>query len=163
MRRPMIPVLALAMTAAGASVAPARAQAQMQSTKPVVTLEQVKRVVAAAEAEAARNNWNVVIAIVDDGGHLMYLQRSERVQIASLEIAQKKARSAAYYRRATKGFADALNDGRSSVLALPNAMPLEGGVPLLIGDVVVGAIGVSGVTAQQDGQIAAAGAAVLGN
>lgn len=161
MRRPPIPILALAVMAAAATLAPKHAHAQ--ATKPVLTLEQVKRVVAAAEAEAARNNWNVVIAVVDDGGNLMYLQRNERVQLASLEIAQKKARSAAYYRRPTKGFSDALAEGRTAVLTLPDAMPLEGGVPLLIGDVVVGAIGVSGVTAQQDGQIAAAGAAVLPN
>ena len=161
MRRPTIPILALAVIAAAATLAPEQAHAQ--ATKPVLTLEQVKRVVAAAEAEAARNNWNVVIAVVDDGGNLMYLQRNERVQLASLEIAQKKARSAAYYRRPTKGFSDALAEGRTAVLTLPDAMPLEGGVPLLIGDVVVGAIGVSGVTAQQDGQIAAAGAAVLPN
>ena len=161
MRRPTIPILALVVIAAAATLAPARAHAQ--ATKPVLTLEQVKRVVAAAEAEAARNDWNVVIAVVDDGGNLMYLQRNERVQLASLQIAQKKARSAAYYRRATKGFSDALAEGRTAVLTLPDAMPLEGGVPLLIGDVVVGAIGVSGVTAQQDGQIAAAGAAALPN
>ena len=161
MRRPMIPILALVIAVA-TSLAPGRAHAQAQLTTPVLTLEQVKRVVAAAEAEAASNTWNVVIVVVDAGGHLMHLQRSERVQLASLEIAQKKARSAAFYRRATKAFADALNEGRTSVLSLPNAMPLEGGVPLMIGDVVVGAIGVSGVTAQQDGQIAAAGAAALG-
>ena len=161
MRRPTTPILALAVIAAAATLVPQHAHAQ--ATKPVLTLEQVKRVVAAAEAEAARNDWNVVIAVVDDGGNLMYLQRNERVQLASLEIAQKKARSAAYYRRATKGFSDALAEGRTAVLTLPDAMPLEGGVPLLIGEVVVGAIGVSGVTAQQDGQIAAAGAAVLPN
>ena len=82
MRRPTIRILALAVIAASATLVPQHAHAQ--ATKPVLTLEQVKRVVAAAEAEAARNDWNVVIVVVDDGGNLMYLQRNERVQLASL-------------------------------------------------------------------------------
>lgn len=127
-----------------------------------LTLSQVKKIAAAAEAEAASNNWRVIIAIVDAAGHLLYLQRDENAQLASLEIAQAKARTAALYRRPTKVFADFLAEGRQTPHFLPNVMPLEGGLPILLDGKVVGAIGVSGVTAQQDGQIAAAGVAALG-
>lgn len=128
--------------------------------KKILSLEDAKRVVAAAEAEARRNNWNVVIAIVDDGGHLIYLQR-ERVQLGSIDVAITKAKVALMFRRPTRVWEDTVGSGRYGYLAMPGMLPLEGGVPLTYKDDIVGAIGVSGVKSFEDGQIAAAGAAAL--
>jgi glc operon protein GlcG len=97
-------------------------------------------------------------AVVDQGGYLVHLRRLDGTQLGSVAVAEEKAKSAALFRRPTKAFADALASGRTAVLRLPGAIPIEGGVPLLVGDQVVGAIGVSGVMAEQDGQIAEAGA-----
>ena len=108
-------------------------------------------------AEATRNRWSVVIAIVDDGGNLLLLERMDGTQLGSVEVAQAKARSAVLFRRPTKVFSDRLAEGGTALLSLPGALPIEGGVPLAVNDTVVGAIGVSGVTSQQDGQIAQAG------
>ena len=131
------------------------------ASKPVLTLEDAKRIAAAAEAEARRNDWNVVIAIVDDGGHLLYLQRSHDTQFGSVETARCKAHAAAAFQRPTKASEDAVLSGRLIHLALPGVIPSEGGVPLKINDVTVGGLGISGVRSFQDGQIAAAGAAAL--
>jgi|SRR3990172_756110 len=128
--------------------------------KKIMKLEDAKRVAAAAEAEALRNDWNVVIAIVDDGGHLMYLQR-EKVQLGSIEVAITKAKVALMFRRPTKFWEDTVAAGRYGYLAMPGMLPLEGGVPLVYEDEIVGAIGISGVKSPEDGQIAAAGAAAL--
>ncbi len=136
------------------------ASAQL-ATKKVLTLEAAKKIVAAAEAEARKNNWNVAIAIVDDGGNLVYFQRLDGTQLASLEIAQFKARGAIGFRRPTKEYYDSLSSGATYVLKVPWLAPVEGGVPLVAGGEVIGAIGVSGVTSQQDGVVAAAGAAAL--
>ena len=130
-------------------------------SKPALTLEDAKRVAAAAEAEALRNDWNVVIAIVDDGGHLLYLQRSHDTQFGSVETARQKAHAAVAFQRPTKASEDAVLSGRLIHLALPGVIPAEGGVPLKINDIVVGGLGISGVRSFQDGQIAAAGAAAL--
>ena len=124
---------------------------------PAVTLERATRVAAAAETEARRNNWNVVVAIVDESGYLVLLRRMDNTQLGSVAVAQEKATSAVLFRRPTKAFAEAVASGRTAVLGLPGAIPIEGGIPLLAGGRVVGAIGVSGVTAEQDGQIAQAG------
>lgn len=129
--------------------------------KPVLTLEDARRVAAAAEAEAQRNGWKVTIAIVDDGGHLLYLQRSHDTRFGSVETAIAKAHMAAALHMPSKASEDAVMNGRLIHLALPGVIPAEGGVPLLRDDVVIGAIGISGVRAAQDGQIAAAGAAAL--
>ena len=129
--------------------------------KPVLTLEDAKRVAAAAEAEAQRNGWGVVIAVVDDGGHLLYLQRAHDTQFGSVETAMQKAHAAVAFKRPTKVSEDAVLSGRLIHLALPGVIPAEGGVPLIINDVTVGGLGISGVRSFQDGQIAAAGAAVL--
>lgn len=129
--------------------------------KPVLTLEDAKRVAAAAEAEAQRNGWRVVIAVVDDGGHLLYLQRSHDTQFGSVDTAILKAHAAAAFQRPTKTSEDAVLSGRLIHLALPGVIPAEGGVPLLSGETVVGGLGISGVRSFQDGQIAAAGAAAL--
>jgi glc operon protein GlcG len=126
--------------------------------RKVLTLDGARKVAAAAEAEAKKNNWNVVIAVVDDGGNLIYLQRMDGTQTGSIQIAIDKARTAQAFKRPTKVFEDAIAGGRNAILGINGALPLEGGVPVKSGDQLVGAIGVSGVTAQQDDQIAKAGA-----
>jgi len=129
--------------------------------KPVLTLEDAKRIAAAAELEALRNEWKVVIAVVDDGGHLLYLQRSHDTQFGSVETAIQKAHAAAAFQRPTKASEDAVLSGRLIHLALPGVIPAEGGVPLMRDGVLVGGLGISGVRSFQDGQIAQAGANVL--
>ena len=129
--------------------------------KHILTLDDAKRVAAAAEAEAQRNGWRVVIAVVDDGGHLLYLQRSHDTQFGSIDTAILKAHAAAAFQRPTKTSEDAVLSGRLIHLALPGVIPAEGGVPLMFGEAVVGGLGISGVRSSQDGQIAAAGAAAL--
>lgn len=131
------------------------------NSKPLLTLPDAKRIAAAAEAEAQQNNWRVVIAVVDDGGHLLYLQRSHDTQFGSVETAICKARAAVAFQRPTKASEDAVMSGRLIHLALPGVIPAEGGVPLEIAGVVVGGLGISGVRSSQDGQIATAGAAAL--
>jgi glc operon protein GlcG len=128
-----------------------------------ITLAQAKQVAAAAEAEAAKNRWNVVIAVVDTGGNLVLLQRMDDTQIGSIEVARAKARSSVLFRRSTKAFQDTLAAGGEGlrILKVEDAVPIEGGLPLLRDGKIVGGIGVSGVTPQQDGQIAQAGAAAL--
>ena len=131
--------------------------------KKVLTLDGAKKVAAAAEAEAKKNNWNVVIAVVDDGGNLLYLQRIDGTQTGSIQVAIDKARTAQAFKRPTKVFEDAIAGGRNALIALHGALPLEGGLPILVGGQLVGAIGVSGVKSTEDGQIAKAGADSLGN
>ena len=139
-----------------------QASAQL-ADKKVLTLEGAKKVAAAAEGEAKKNNWNVVIAVVDDGGHLVYLQRIDGTQTGSIEVAIQKARTAQAFKRPTKVFEDAIAGGRNALLALHGALPLEGGLPIMVGGQMVGAIGVSGVKSTEDGQIAKAGADSLAN
>jgi glc operon protein GlcG len=122
-----------------------------------LTLDGAKKAAAAAEAEALKNKWNVVIAIVDDGGHLLYLQRLDGTQASSSETAIRKARTSALFKRPTKALEDAVAGGRVTLLSLPNVTPLEGGVPIIYKGEVIGAIGVSGATSQQDAQVAKAG------
>ena len=129
-------------------------------TKPVLTLEAAKKLAAAAEEEAVKNKWNMVIAIVDDGGSLLYLQRLDGTQTGSIDIALQKAKTAVHFKRPSKVLEDAVNSGRTVVLAL-GGMPIEGGIPLMVDEKLIGAIGVSGATAQQDGQVAKAGADAL--
>jgi len=153
----MLSLIALAMFAALSM----NAYAQL-ADKKVLTLDAAKKIAAAAEAEARKNNWNVVIAVVDDGGHLVYLQRIDGTQTGSIDVAIGKARTAAAFKRPTKVF-DELAKTRPSITSIsPNAVLLEGGVPVVVGGQVVGAVGVSGVTSQQDAQIAEAGIAALG-
>jgi len=129
--------------------------------KPCLTLEVAKRIAAAAEAEARRNGWPVVIAIVDDGGHLLCLHRLDDTQIGSVEVATAKARAAIAFKRPTRAWEEALAGGRQGVLSLPGVVVAEGGVPLVWDGRMIGAVGVSGVKPNEDGQIARAGAAVL--
>jgi len=129
--------------------------------KPVLTLEDAKRVATAAEAEAQANGWKVVIAVVDDGGHLLYLQRNHDTQFGSVETATAKAHASVAFQRPTKASEDAVLSGRLIHLALPGVIPAEGGVPLVREGVVIGGLGISGVRSFQDGQIAAAGVIAL--
>lgn len=131
------------------------------SNKPILTLEDAKRVAVAAETEARTNEWMVVIAVVDDGGHLLYLQRSHDTQFGSVETAIAKAHAAVAFQRPTKASEDAVQSGRLIHLALPGVIPAEGGVPLIRDGVIIGGIGISGVRSSQDGQIAQAGVNAL--
>jgi glc operon protein GlcG len=126
-----------------------------------LSLDDAKRVAAAARVEAEKNGWAVVIAVVDDGGHLMYLERLDGCQKASSRIAEKKARTAILFKRPSKAIEDVVMEGRSVMMGLPGAVPLEGGVPLVKDGTFLGAIGVSGVQSFQDGVIARAGVAAL--
>lgn len=136
------------------------ASAQL-ANKKALTLSAAKTIAAAAEAEAKKNNWNVVISIVDEGANLIYLQRMDGTQIGSVDIAQMKARTAIRMKRPTKVLEDTVLGGRNTVLKLPDVLPVEGGLPLTFDGQMIGAIGVSGVTSVQDGQIAAAGLKAL--
>jgi glc operon protein GlcG len=130
--------------------------------KPVLTLDDVKIIAAAAEAEARANNWNVVISIVDDGGHLLWLQRLDGAAPISAYIAPAKAKTAALGRRESKIYEDIINNGRISFTTAPYIEGmLEGGVPIVVDGHVVGAVGVSGVKSAEDAQIAKAGIAAL--
>ncbi|MBI5007123.1 MAG: heme-binding protein [Nitrosomonadales bacterium] len=131
------------------------------AAKPILTLEDAKRVAAAAEAEAVKNEWKVVIAVVDDGGHLLFLQRSHDTQFGSVETAITKAHAAVAFQRPTKASEDAVLSGRLIHLALPGVIPAEGGIPLTRDGTLVGGIGISGVRSFQDGQIAQAGVNAL--
>jgi len=131
------------------------------ATKAVLSLAAATRVAAAAEAEAVKRNSTVVIAVVDDGGHLILLHRLDDTQVASVEVGIGKARTAAIFRRPSKDFEDQIRAGRVAAIALPGATPLQGGIPILLDGRVIGAIGVSGNTPQEDEDIAKAGAAAL--
>ncbi|MBK6788916.1 MAG: heme-binding protein [Betaproteobacteria bacterium] len=131
-------------------------------TRPFLTLDDVRAAAAAAEAEALKNGWAVTIAICDDGGHLLWLQRLDGAAPISAHIAAAKARSAALGRRETKGYEDMINQGRTAFLSAPELQGmLEGGVPILAGGHCVGAVGVSGVKSAEDAQVARAGVAAL--
>jgi len=128
-----------------------------------ISLEKAKAVMAAAETEARANDWPMVIAIVDSGGHLVTLHSFDHAQHGSVVIAQEKARCAVNFKRATKTIEDAVAQGGLNLrmLATPGALPLEGGVPLIADGRIVGAIGVSGMRSNQDGQVAEAGAKAI--
>ena len=143
------------------SLAAGVAAAAQLADKKALTLELAKQMALAAEKEASGNKWTMVIAVLDDGGNLLYLERMDETQIGSIEVAIQKARSALAFKRPTKAFEDAVAGGRVAVLKLPGAMPIEGGVPILVDGKVIGAIGVSGGTSQQDGLVAKAGADAL--
>ena len=143
-----------------AAPAPAAAPAPPLPYGMPIAMDVARRAMAAAEEEATRNNWGVAIAVVDSGGHLVMMHRLDGTQIASIRIAEGKARSALEFRRPTKALEDAVAGGGAGLrlLALEGVTPLEGGVPIQTGGRIIGAIGVSGVTSQQDAQIARAGA-----
>ena len=128
-----------------------------------IRLNDARRAAAAALAEAERNGWIMAAAVVDPAGHLVYFERMDDVQVGSVLVAQDKGRSAAQFKRPTKMFQDALAAGGEGlrILAIKGAVPVDGGVPLIVGGQIVGAIGLSGGTSAQDGQCAKAGADVL--
>ncbi len=134
----------------------------MQS-KQILTLDDVKKIAAAAETEASLNKWAVTIAIVDDGGHLLWLQRMDGAAPISSHIAPAKANTAALGRRESKVYEDIINNGRFSFMTVPvlEGM-LEGGVPIIVNGQCLGAVGVSGVKSNEDAQIAKVGIAAIG-
>jgi uncharacterized protein GlcG (DUF336 family) len=158
----------LAAAAAIVVLGTASALAQAAPTPPSppapygtpISFEKAKKALAAAEEEAVKNKWHVVITIVDSTGHLVALSRLDNVQYASLRIAEGKARTALDFRRPTKALEDAVSGGGAGLrfLAIEGLTPLEGGIPIVVDGKIIGAIGVSGVTSAQDAQIARAGA-----
>jgi glc operon protein GlcG len=153
LRRTFMAMLTLAFVAT-------LAHAQLP-VKRVLTLDLAKKIAAAAEAEALKRGSTVVIAVVDDGGYLLVLERLDDTQVASVDVGIAKARTAAIFRRPSKVFEDQVKDGRVAALGLPGAAPLQGGIPIVYEGKVVGAIGVSGNTPQEDEDIAKVGAAVV--
>jgi glc operon protein GlcG len=150
--------IALAVLALAVVGAPARADV---IEKKALTLDGARKVAAAAEAAARKHGVGVVIAVVDDGGHLLVLERLDNTQVASVEVGIGKARTAAIFRRPTREFEDGIAKGRTASLVIPGATPLQGGIPIVLEGKVIGAIGVSGDAPAQDEEIARAGAAAV--
>ena len=155
MLKTLIGACILALLAA----APARAQTTPPPYGPPIGIDAARAVMAAAESEAAKNNWAVVISIIDSGGNIVMLHRHNDVQLSSIEISQGKAKTALMFKRPSKVLDDAIAGGGAGLrfLALKDIVPLEGGVPIVLDGKIVGAIGVSGVLSSQDAQIARAG------
>jgi uncharacterized protein GlcG (DUF336 family) len=126
-------------------------------TRSMLTLDDCKMISAAAEAEAKKNNWNVCIAILDDGGHLLHAIRMDGATPANARIAVEKARTAAETRRSSAMWEERIKAGRLSMLRMPGVLPVQGGVPIVIDGECIGAVGVSGVQSHEDEQIAKAG------
>jgi glc operon protein GlcG len=152
-----------ALTLAAIVACAASVHTQTMSYGTPITVDAAKKAAAPAVAEARKNQWNMAVAIVDTAGDLVYFERMDDTQVGSVTVAIDKARSAARFKRPTKAFQDALAAGGEGlrILALQGAVPVDGGVPLTIGGRIVGAIGVSGGTSAQDGQVAAAGVGAL--
>ena len=165
MRRERLVSLAVgAMLILGVSFASAQQPAPATPPPPPpygapITLEQAKKVLAGAEAEAKKNSWNMVIVVMDSGGNLVALERMDGAQLGSIEVARDKAYSAVAFRRPTKAFDDALAQGGANlrILKLAGASPIEGGIPIVVDGKVVGSVGASGGTSAQDAQVARAG------
>lgn len=140
----------------------ASAQSPVPYGEPI-TLEKAKTVIAAAEVEANKNKWPVAIAVVDNSGFLVAFHRIDNTQLGSVEVAMKKAKTSALFRRPTKVFEDMLGTPgtNSKVLTLPDALPIEGGLPIIVDGKIIGAIGVSGVKSTEDAQVATAGTEAL--
>src|SRR6267143_3678971 len=151
--------LVLAATTAAAQQPPAAAPPPPPPYGMAISLEHAKKIMAGAEAEAKKNNWNVCIVVLDSGGNVVLLQRMDGAQFGSVEVAREKAYSAVAFRRPTKAFDDALAQGGANlrVLRLSGASPLGGGIPIVHDGKLIGAVGVSGVTSAQDAQIGRAG------
>jgi glc operon protein GlcG len=153
-------ILAIVITMATATAQQAPSAPPTTPYGPPIGLEAAKRVMVAAEAEAIKNNWGMAIAILDSTGHIVMLHKLDNTQYGSIAVAEDKARSALYYRRPSKVFEDLVAQGGIGLrtLALRGASPLEGGIPLVVDGKIIGAIGASGATSVQDGQVAKAGA-----
>lgn len=143
-------MLCLSVAAFGADLA----------TKKALTLDVVKEMVKAMEKRAAQDDWKVIICVLDDGGNLLFLERMDGAQVGSIDVAMRKAESAFKFKRPTKAFSDGVGS-RVQLVMLPGALAFEGGLPLMVDGEILGAIGVSGVTAEQDGMIAQAGVDAL--
>jgi glc operon protein GlcG len=146
-----------------AGSASAQAPAPPLSYGAPITLEQAKKIVAGAEAESKKNSWSMVITVLDSGGHVVLTERMDGALLGSIDVARDKAYSAVAFRRPTKAFEDGLAQGGANlrILKLSGASPVEGGIPIVVDGKVIGAVGVSGGTAQQDGQAAKAGVDAL--
>jgi uncharacterized protein GlcG (DUF336 family) len=158
----------LALTVAGGLLMGAPAQAQQPAPPPdygaPISNDQAREAGAAAVAEAKKNGWRMAVAVVDPGGYLVYFEKLDGTQNASISLAQAKARTSALFRRASKAFADQFAAGNTGFMSFPNeARPIasEGGVPIVVNGKLIGAIGASGGTGQQDGMVAAAGASAV--
>ena len=136
-------------------LSPSSVQAQL-ATKKTLTLEAAKKLASVAEAGASKNKWTMVVAIVDDGGHLVYLERMDNTQIGSIEVAIQKAKTAISFKCPTKAYEDLVAQGKTDILGVPGVIPIEGGLPLVVDGQYICAIGVSGGTRQQDGIVAKA-------
>ncbi len=154
---------ALSSVLLAAMLAVAALSARAQPYGPPITLEQARKAMGAAEAEAKKNNWNFSIAIVDTGGHMVLFQRMDGAFFASARVARDKAWSAAAYKRPGKALQDRIAKGAEEIriLRLHGASPIEGGDPIVVDGKIVGGIGVSGGAGEQDGQVARAGVAAL--
>lgn len=140
---------------------PFAVQAQLVDRK-ALTLAEARKAVAAATAEAKANNWNVVIAVVDDAGYPLTVDRLDNTQRPSVDIAVGKARSAALFRRSTAAMEESINKGRTALLSAEGYIFMQGGVPIIVNGEVIGAVGVSGVRSDQDEQVATAGVKAIG-
>ena len=159
MKNTLARCLLLATACTALSALPLRAQIV---AKPSVGLALAKKIAAAAEAEAVKNHWTVVIAVLDDGGNLVLLERMDGTQLGSIAVAQEKAATALKFKRPSKAFEDMVAGGRNAVLSLPGVVAIEGGLPLTVDGAFVGAIGISGAKSNEDGVVAQAGVAALG-
>ncbi len=127
-------------------------------SKKSLSLDLAKKIAAAAETEAVKSNFKMVISIVDDGGNLIYFERMDEAQLGSIEVAIEKAKTSVNFKRPTKAYEEKVVAGNNAILSLKNVLPFEGGIPLIVNDQVIGAVGVSGGTPQQDGSVAKAAA-----
>ena len=134
----------------------------MLGTTKFITLEAAKKMAAAGEAEARKNDWNVAIAIVDASGGLIFFQKLDETQPGSIAVAQGKARTAALFKRPSKAMEEALVAGKTAFLSIEGIVPMQGGIPVIVEGKVIGAVGVSGVTSAQDEQVAMAAVGALG-
>lgn len=156
-------VLVLTLSASGALAQPAPPSAYLTPIGTSIGVEAAKKAAAAALAEARKNGWLMVVAVVDPAGTLVYYEKMDNVQLASAKVAVGKARSAALFKRPSKAFQDGVAGGGVGlrILGLEGAVPVEGGLPIVVGGKLVGAIGLSGDLSENDGKCAAAGVAAL--
>jgi glc operon protein GlcG len=155
-----LPVLALAVAAFGQT--PLVPPANVPYGTPI-SADAAKKIATAAVAEARKNNWAMAVAVVDTGGYLVYFERMPDTQLGSVEVSIEKAKSAALFRRPTKSFQDTLAGGGEGlrILRLTGAMPVEGGIPIIVEGKIIGAVGASGGSSDQDGRTAQAGIASM--
>ncbi len=161
--KPTLTAVGLVIAAAAFGQAPKAAAPAIVPYGVSITPDAAKKLAAAAIAEARKNNWAMAVAVVDTGGYLVYFERMQDTQLGSVEISIEKAKSAALFRRPTKSFQDTLAAGGQGLrmLGLTGAVPVEGGIPLIVGGKIIGAIGASGGSSDQDGHTAQAGADAL--